>query len=839
MVAVPAAASAAPASTGNIKITEWEYDGSEFVEFTNFDTDSVDLSGWSFSDNHEQPGNTDLSSAGVVAPGESFILTDVTAAAFRADWGLADTVKVVGGNKTNLGRADEINIYDGTDKLIDSLSYDDQNGKGPRTNQGSAYPSTEAVIGANDAASWTLSTVGDVEGSWTSNSGFIGSPGVTHYATSPGDGGDTAWQSIKINEVTSANTDPNHDAYELANTGDTDVDVSTWLQTDSGHSPAAIVPEPDGDTIVPAHGYLELLSNQGLSSDGDAVKLYLADGSTLVDSVTWGENDAEPGSWSRCPDATGDFEHTATASWGASNATACAGTIIPPSDPGNGGGTTCETEAPSGSGPAIAGGIAWPGSQDWVTADNQCQFVTPLSGQDVSGLDIDPSNPDVMWAVKNKSHVYKLVKSGDLWVPDTTDGWSTGKDIVFPNGSGQPDAEGITVGPDGFLYTTTERDNANNNVPLDSVLRFDPDEQGTTLHPTDQWVLTSDLAGEIDTTGSADANLGFEGITWVPDTYLTTNGFVDQSTGKTYDPADYPGHGNGLYFTALEKNGDLIAYALNGDGSYDRVATISTGMPAIADTQWDPDLQRIWAVADNTSAGTTELMKIGSDGNVVVDQVYNRPTGLPDYNLEGFAVAPSSTCVDGQKEVIRSDDGNNGEHSLWTGTIDCDLALGPQGVTPPAGTTPTVTLSSSSVPAGGTISITGSGLAAGTEYSVVLHPAPVTLGTAVADADGALALTAVIPADTVVGDHTISVAASSDPATVIASAALTVTPASSTTAPAGGGTTPAGSAGTSSTATGLASTGAQPLPWIAIGALLMLLGSGFVAMRLRARRGNA
>jgi hypothetical protein len=957
---VPAAASAAE-STGKIRITEWEYKGSEFVEFTNLDTVSVDLTGWSFSDSAAHPGDVDLSSAGTVAPDESFVLSEDSAAAFRAEWNLPDTVTVIGANSKNLSRADAINIYDSSDTLVDSLAFDDESGKGPRADGASAWPSTEAVIGTDDAAAWTLATVGDAEGSWTSASGFIGSPGSTRFGTpvapantlkineietdgdpdwaelintgsqpldasgyvltgrengvsltlpegtviapgavyvaqdpnpddpdfklkkgdelslfaadgttlldsyewgnfhldtwgrvpngtgdfveqatpskgelnpestdptDPTDPGDDSWKAIKINEVTSANDDPTHDGYELVNTGDTDVDVAGWKQADSGSNPAALV-APNG-TVVPAHGYLVLLSNPGLSSDGDTVKLYRPDGATIVDVVSWGANDAQPGSWSRCADATGPFVHTATASWGASNEAACAGTIIPPSNPGNPGEVDCQTELPSGSGPAIAGGLEWPGSQDWTVSDNECQFVTPISGQDVSGLDIDPSNPDVMWAAKNKSYVYRLVKSGDKWVPDTANGWGAGKAIVFPGGGGQPDSEGITVGPDGFLYVTTERDNLDNGVPLESVLRYDPNATGATLQPTTQWVLTDDLADVINPV-KADSNLGFEGITWVPDSYLTENAFVDQSTGAAYDPADYPGHGTGLYFTALEKNGHLYAYALNADGSFHRVASIDTGLPLIQETQWDADAQRIWAVADNTSAGSTTLLKIDAEGSLVVDRVYDRPTGLPDYNLEGFAIAPDSTCEGGFKEVIRSDDGNNGGHSLWSGTISCDLALGPQGPNPPAETTPTVTATPSTVQAGGTTTIKADGLAAGTQYTVVLHSDPVTLGSAVADADGKLTLKdVVIPAATAAGAHTITLAAVSDPATVLASTAFTVTAAPATTAPAGD--TKAGA---------LASTGAEPLPWIAISALLLLLGAGFVTLRVRTRRGNA
>ena len=111
----------------------------------------------------------------------------------------------------------------------------------------------------------------------------------------------------------------------------------------------------------------------------------------------------------------------------------------------------------------------------------------------MSGLVFDPTNADVLYAVKNKSWVFRLVKQGDLWVPDTANGWGAGKQIFFPGGVGQPDSEGLTVGADGALYVTTERDNANNSVALNSVLRFDPTAAGTTLTPTTQWNLTADF----------------------------------------------------------------------------------------------------------------------------------------------------------------------------------------------------------------------------------------------------------------------------------------------------------------------------------------------------------
>ncbi len=181
---------------------------------------------------------------------------------------------------------------------------------------------------------------------------------------------------------------------------------------------------------------------------------------------------------------------------------------------------------------------------------------------------------------------------------------------------------------------------------------------------------------------SVGANLGFEGVTFVPDTYLVQKGFVDQSTGSAYDPSRYQGHGGhgaGLFFGALENDGKLYGYALYADGSFQRVAVVDTGMGHVMDVQFDADLERIWALCDNTCSVSSTLLDVNADGAIVPDVVYARPDGLPNVNIEGFAIAPDSTCVDGVKEVVWSDDGISAPghegHALYRGTFPCDLDL--------------------------------------------------------------------------------------------------------------------------------------------------------------------
>ncbi|MEO8010120.1 MAG: lamin tail domain-containing protein [Dokdonella sp.] len=174
---------------GRMRITEYMYSGAdgEFIEFTNVGDAPVSLLGWSFSESAAQPGKQDLSGFAFVQPGESVILTESSASAFRNAWKLCSGVRIVGGLTQNLGRADEINLYDNRDDLADQLTYGDQTFPGTiRTQDFSGWVSA-AGLGENDIAAWTLSALADGEGSVTSLGGDIGSPGRSTRAPFPYD----------------------------------------------------------------------------------------------------------------------------------------------------------------------------------------------------------------------------------------------------------------------------------------------------------------------------------------------------------------------------------------------------------------------------------------------------------------------------------------------------------------------------------------------------------------------------------------------------------------------------------------------------------------------------
>lgn len=221
-----------------MRITEYQYNGSEFVELTNVGNTSIDMTGWSFDDADRVPGALSLSAFGVVNAGESVIISEATATAFRTLWGLCDGVKVIGSNTQNLGRSDEINIFDASNTLVDRLTYNDQGAApqgGPRTDVSSAWV-PQTAMGNNTHNAWVLSTVGDAEASFAATSGgYTGSPGKSTRATvafnpcpAPG--------LIRITEYQYNGSE----FVELTNVGGLPVDMTGWSFDDADRVPGAL-----------------------------------------------------------------------------------------------------------------------------------------------------------------------------------------------------------------------------------------------------------------------------------------------------------------------------------------------------------------------------------------------------------------------------------------------------------------------------------------------------------------------------------------------------------------------------------------------------------------------
>ena len=430
---------------------------------------------------------------------------------------------------------------------------------------------------------------------------------------------------VQINELDS-NGGFTDDWVELKNTGIGSVDISNWVVKDVGEGNNTTIPAA---TILPAGGYYTV-DMAGLGS-GDTVRVFTAGSVTLIDSHAYPSHAAN-GTWSACPEGGAVFQ--------------------------DGAGT-------KGLPNACSAVTAWPGGTAVTDAD-----TAGVLGDDVSGLAYEGSGgtaSGTLWAVRNgDGALLRLTKPGATWEPTAT--WN----LNYATGVGLPDAEGVTItdaGSAGGVYVATERDGDADTVSRPAILRFAPAGAGGALNATNVWDLT-------DITGLG-ANFGPEAVAWVPDSYLTGKGFK-KTGGTAYNPADYPNHGTGLFFVGLEQTGEVIGYALNhSTNTATRVVTIAKFMSTVTDLVYDPESQALWASCDDNCNGRVSELGVGGAGNFVLQEMYERPTGGINHNNEGFTLASRTECVGGVKPVFWADDGNDSNHALRAGTIDCTPGTGP------------------------------------------------------------------------------------------------------------------------------------------------------------------
>jgi hypothetical protein len=478
---------------------------------------------------------------------------------------------------------------------------------------------------------------------------------VTCTAVAAPDAGaaDAAPALVKINEIESNGGIPG-DWVELLNAGGSPADVSGWVFKDNDDTHAFTLPP---GTVIAAGAYLVLEEASfgfGLGA-ADSARLFDASAAT-VDSHSWTAHATS--SYGRCPNGTGAFATTASVTKGAAND---CGSALP--DAG--------AEAGTEGGLALA---PWPGANAVVAVDQMNQFGTNMSGLTYQGA--AAGQPAVLWAVQNNpGKLYRLLETGSLWLPDSSNDWSTGKVLRYPNGGGNPDTEGVTRPDLLSAYVVTERDNNLSTLSRLSILRFNSGAEGAELPATHEWNLNGDLP-------PVGANLGLEAIAWIPDAHLLASGFIDESSGQLYNPAQYANHGTGLFLVGLEANGTIYAYALDHTGgAAHRVATVSSGQTAIMDLAFDLELGALWAACDNTCGNRLTVLAVDTDsasptrGRFVVRKAFARPSTLPDANHEGITFAPTPECMGGLRRFFWSDDDQTGGHALRMDSIPCGSVL--------------------------------------------------------------------------------------------------------------------------------------------------------------------
>jgi hypothetical protein len=215
-------------------------------------------------------------------------------------------------------------------------------------------------------------------------------------------------------------------------------------------------------------------------------------------------------------------------------------------------------------------------------------------------------------------------------------------------------------------------------------------------------------------------------------------------------------------------------------------------------------------------------------------------------------VGPKATIVRSQRVDDDSDDVVFTPDATWPsdhkGVLSrftvCTDPCGPS--TPTGPTTGHETLvASGQLRVGGALTVGGSGFVPGSAVTIELHSAPVGLGTVTADANGALEMSATIPADVAPGPHDVVAAIGG---VEVARVAVEIGPAPG----GGGGSDPVGAGSESPTADGgeeestdpasartLANTGLDAAPGVALAAVALIVGISLAVGRRRSRSGSS
>ncbi|MEO7432952.1 MAG: lamin tail domain-containing protein [Dokdonella sp.] len=451
-----------------MRITEYIYGGAngEFVEFTNVGTAPIDMTGWSFDDSSETAGSQALGAFGVVAPGESVILSEGTAADFRTAWSLCEAVKVIGGNTNNLGRADEINLYDASQQRVDRLTYDDQTLGGPRANAVSAWVDA-AGLGNNIITDWTLSVVADAEGSVASTGADIASPGRSTRATVPFVACPAAAGVMRITEYMYGGA--NGEFVEFTNVGNAPVDMTGWSFDDN----SAVAGSQDLSALgIVAAGESVVLAEE--TADAFRADWHLCSGSRIVggntnnlgraDAINLYDADQQPVDRLAYDDQTlGGPRANAVSAW--VNAAGLGNNIITDwtlSAVGDGEGSFASVGNDIGSpGKSTRATIAYDpcaGGEDSVTVTIDSATTSPYldliaTAGAVSGVIGDPTDPA---ATSGIGFAFALSAGGEVPVLDVT-ATSSNPDVVAPEGlalAGSGATRQLTIVPHGVGYST-------------------------------------------------------------------------------------------------------------------------------------------------------------------------------------------------------------------------------------------------------------------------------------------------------------------------------------------------------------------------------------------------
>ena len=446
-----------------------------------------------------------------------------------------------------------------------------------------------------------------------------GTAGMSHVATP---GAPNACGDVVITETNSKGDD----FVELTNLGEQPADLSGHRILDDDDEHVFTIPE--GTVLQPGEILLITGDELGFGLGGeDMVRLQDPSGE-LLGQVAWSEHVLPSNAL-----CDGVYGPSGAATPGAQN------------DCGPGEGDPETTPLPT--------------DGNVIAADDPSEW-----GEDLSGLDLQilEDGTQVLWAVNNDAgQISRLERDGEgIW--RQSEGWPTGGKLTrFADGTGTPDGEGISVGTDGLIYVSAERDNDTKGTSRNTILAFDASSSEQELVAVSEWNLTEVLP-------TTSANGGLEGIEMVGPEAMANLG-VEVPAAQAYA------------FVVLEDTGDVYALALQADGSAELLATLPSPLDGLMALDYDAASNTLWAFGDEAVQGMSVQYNLGAK-TVEAGPVLERAEGMPEqFANEGVALEPTDVCTEGVRMAWFADDADtDGTNLRGIGLLDerCDAGSAPE-----------------------------------------------------------------------------------------------------------------------------------------------------------------
>lgn len=263
----------------------------------------------------------------------------------------------------------------------------------------------------------------------------------------------------------------------------------------------------------------------------------------------------------------------------------------------------------------------WPASS-WSTATNLTSIMDAGGVTDLSGLHFNPTN-NRLYAVQGDGRLRVL-----QWNTTTNTFAQIGNKVI----DGGP--EGITQAN---LYANEFYTIDENNY---EIRRYTHTTNFSSVTEFKHWNLLNAPSPMQDT-----GNIGPEGITFIPDSFLISIGFVSQQTGQLYTSVKGLG---GLFFVAHQEEGMIWVFDVNPNTNNDfaYVGKYQSNHEESCDLAFDRSTGLLYIlhnIAGNNRLEvtnlTTTLSGVARKFVYSKDYLITNPTGNND-NIEGFALTP-------------------------------------------------------------------------------------------------------------------------------------------------------------------------------------------------------